>query len=87
VTELRAGVIIGSGSAWFEMIRHTAELLPIMVIPSWVSTRIQPIAIRDVLRALVDVLAIDAARGEVLELGGPEVMTFREMMLRYARAA
>lgn len=87
VTELRAGVIIGSGSAWFEMIRHTTELLPIMVIPSWVSTRIQPIAIRDVLRALVDVLAIDAARGEVLELGGPEVMTFREMMLRYARAA
>lgn len=87
VTELRAGVIIGSGSAWFEMIRHTTEVLPIMVIPSWVSTRTQPIAIRDVLRALVDVLTIDAARGEVLELGGPEVMTFREMMLRYARAA
>jgi uncharacterized protein YbjT (DUF2867 family) len=87
VTELRAGVIIGSGSAWFEMIRHTTELLPLMVIPSWVVTRTQPIAIRDVLRALVDVLAIDATRGEVLELGGPEVMTFREMMLRYARAA
>jgi uncharacterized protein YbjT (DUF2867 family) len=87
VTELRAGVIIGSGSAWFEMIRHTTELLPLMVIPSWIRTRTQPIAIRDVLRALVDVLTIDATRGEVLELGGPEVMTFREMMLRYARAA
>lgn len=87
VIELRAGVIIGSGSAWFEMVRHTTELLPLMVIPSWVRTRIQPIAIRDVLRALVDVLTLDAARGEVLELGGPEVMTLRELMLRYARAA
>ena len=87
VTELRAGVIIGSGSAWFEMVRHTTELLPIMVIPSWIRTRVQPIAIRDVLRALVDVLAIDATRGQVLELGGPEVMTFRELMLRYAEAA
>jgi uncharacterized protein YbjT (DUF2867 family) len=87
VTELRAGVIIGSGSAWFEMMRHTTELLPLMVIPSWIATRTQPIAIRDVLRALVDVLTIEATRGQVLELGGPEVMTFREMMLRYARAA
>ena len=87
VTELRAGVIIGSGSAWFEMVRHTTELLPLMVIPTWIRTRTQPIAIRDVLRAIVDVLTIDATRGEVLELGGPEVMTFRDMMLRYARAA
>jgi uncharacterized protein YbjT (DUF2867 family) len=87
VTELRAGVIIGSGSAWFEMIRHTTELLPVMVIPSWISTRTQPIAIRDVLRAIVDVLGIEATRGEVLELGGPDVLTFREMMLRYAQAA
>jgi len=87
VTELRAGVIIGSGSVWFEMVRHTTELLPLMVIPTWIRTRTQPIAIRDVLRALVDVLGIEATRGEVLELGGPEVMTFREMMLRYARAA
>jgi len=87
VTELRAGVIIGSGSAWFEMLRHTTELLPLMVIPTWILTRTQPIAIRDVLRALVDVLGIEETRGEVLELGGPEVMTFREMMLRYARAA
>jgi uncharacterized protein YbjT (DUF2867 family) len=87
VTELRAGVIIGSGSAWFEMIRHTTELLPVMVIPSWIDTRTQPIAIRDVLRALVDVLGIEATRGQVLDLGGPEVLTFREMMLRYADAA
>jgi uncharacterized protein YbjT (DUF2867 family) len=87
VTELRAGVIIGSGSAWFEMVRHTTELLPLMVIPSWIRTRTQPIAIRDVLRALVDALTIEATRGQVLELGGPEIMTFRDMMLRYARAA
>jgi len=87
VTELRAGVIIGSGSAWFELIRHTTELLPLMVIPRWIRTRTQPVAIRDVLRALVDVLTLDAAAGQVLELGGPEVLTFRDMMLRYARAA
>jgi uncharacterized protein YbjT (DUF2867 family) len=87
VTELRAGVIIGSGSAWFEMVRHTTELLPLMVIPSWIRTRTQPIAIRDVLRAIVDSLSADATRGETLELGGPEVLTFRDMMLAYARAA
>jgi len=87
VTELRAGVIIGSGSVWFEMLRHTTELLPLMVIPSWITTRTQPIAIRDVLRALVDVLGIDATLGGTFELGGPEVLTFREMMHRYARVA
>jgi uncharacterized protein YbjT (DUF2867 family) len=87
VTELRAGVIIGSGSVWFEMIRHTTELLPLMVIPSWIRTRTQPIAIRDVLRALVDVLEFERTTGEVLELGGPDVMTFRDMMLAYARVA
>lgn len=87
VTELRAGVIIGSGSVWFELVRHTTELLPLMVIPSWVTTRVQPIAVRDVLRTIVDVLELPATAGEVLELGGPEVMTVREMMLRYARLA
>jgi uncharacterized protein YbjT (DUF2867 family) len=87
VTELRAGVIIGSGSVWFEMVRHTTELLPLMVIPSWIRTRTQPIAIRDVLRAIVDVLGLEATVGQVLELGGPEVLTFRDMMLIYARVA
>ena len=87
VTELRAGVIIGSGSAWFEMVRHTTELLPLMVIPSWIGTRTQPIAIRDVLRAIVDSLMVEATRGRTLELGGPEILTFRDMMLAYARAA
>jgi uncharacterized protein YbjT (DUF2867 family) len=87
VTELRAGVVIGSGSAWFEMIRHTTELLPLMVIPTWIRTRTQPIAIRDVLRAIVEALSAPATAGEVLELGGPEVLTFREMMLTYARIA
>jgi len=87
VTELRAGVIIGSGSVWFELIRHTTELLPLMVIPTWVTTRVQPIAVRDVLRTIVEVIDLPATAGEVLELGGPEVMSVREMMLRYARLA
>jgi uncharacterized protein YbjT (DUF2867 family) len=51
VVELRVGVVIGSGGVWFELVRHTTELLPVMVIPSWIRTRIQPIAVRDVLAA------------------------------------
>jgi uncharacterized protein YbjT (DUF2867 family) len=87
VTELRAGVIIGSGSVWFELVRHTTELLPLMVIPTWVRTKVQPIAVRDVLRTIVEVLDLPATAGEVLELGGPEVMSVRDMMVRYARLA
>jgi len=87
VTELRPGVIIGSGSVWFELIRHTTELLPLMVIPAWIRTRTQPIAIRDVLRTIVEVLAMESPVDRVLELGGPEVMTVREMMIAYARLA
>jgi uncharacterized protein YbjT (DUF2867 family) len=87
VTELRAGVVIGSGSVSFEMLRHLTEVLPIMTTPRWVDTRTQPIAVRDVLRYLVGVLEVPASAGRVLEIGGPDVLTYREMMHHYAAVA
>lgn len=87
VTELRAAVIIGSGSASFEMLRYLVEVLPVMVTPKWVNTRCQPIAVRDVLRYLVDVLGSDESAGRVLDIGGPDVLTYREMMEIYAEEA
>jgi len=87
VTELRAAVIIGSGSASFEMLRNLVEVLPAMVTPRWVDTRVQPIAIRDVLHALVTVLDRDDVAGRIVEIGGPDVLTYREMMHTYAAVA
>jgi uncharacterized protein YbjT (DUF2867 family) len=88
VTELRAAVIIGSGSASFEMLRHLAEVLPAMVCPRWVTrTKCQPIAIADVLRYLVAVIDLPETSGEILEIGGPDVLTYRDMMDRYAALA
>jgi uncharacterized protein YbjT (DUF2867 family) len=87
VTELRAAVIIGSGSASFEMLRHLTEVLPVMVTPRWVRTRCQPVAVRDVLHHLVGVLGAPEARGRVLEVGGPDVLTYEEMMRTYAEVA
>ncbi len=88
VTELRAAVIIGSGSASFEMLRHLDEVLPVMICPRWVTkTSCQPIAIADVLHYLVAVLDEPRTTGEVLEIGGPDVLTYREMMDRYAEIA
>jgi uncharacterized protein YbjT (DUF2867 family) len=86
-TVLRAAVIIGSGSASFEMLRHLVERLPAMVCPRWIDTRVQPIAIRDVLRYLVAAAGQDDGRDHVYDIGGPDVMTYRDMMQRYARAA
>jgi uncharacterized protein YbjT (DUF2867 family) len=87
VTELRAAVVIGSGSASFEMLRHLVEVLPVMTTPRWVQTRVQPIAVRDVLAYLTGVLGNRAARGEVFEIGGADVVTYREMMDTYAQVA
>ena len=87
VTELRAAVIIGSGSASFEMLRNLVEMLPAMVTPKWVDTRCQPIAIRDVLGYLVGVLGEERALGRVFEIGGPDVLTYREMMQVFAEEA
>ncbi len=84
---LRAAVIIGSGSASFEMLRYLTERLPAMITPRWVKTRIQPIAIRDVLRYLVASAALPPEVSRAFDIGGPEVLTYREMMRRYATVA
>lgn len=85
VTELRAGLIIGAGSASYTMLRQLVERLPIMITPRWVDTRTQPIAIDDVIHYLVAVLD-DPVANRIYEVGGPDVMTYRTMMQRYARA-
>ena len=85
--ELRAGVVIGSGSASFEMLRYLTERLPIMTTPKWVKNRIQPIAVRDVLRYLVGAAAIPETVSGVFDIGGPDVFSYAEMMQRYAAAA
>ncbi len=84
VTEFRAGVIVGSGSVSFEMVRYLTERLPAMICPKWVSTRAQPIAIRDVLAYLVAALTVPESAGRVIELGGADVLTYGEMMRGYA---
>ncbi len=86
VTEFRAGVIVGSGSLSFEMIRYLTERVPVMICPSWVYTRIQPISIRDTLAYLVSALTTPASAGQIIEIGGAEIMTYRDMMFGYARA-
>jgi hypothetical protein len=83
-TELRAAMIIGSGSASFEMLRALVEKLPVMICPRWVKTRSQPIGVRDVLSYLLGCLEVPATRGQVLDIGGPDILTYREMMLRFA---
>ncbi|MDX3227127.1 SDR family oxidoreductase [Streptomyces sp. ME19-01-6] len=84
---LRAGVIIGSGSASFEMLRHLTERLPVMVTPRWVRTRTQPIAVRDVLRLLVGCARLPYEVNRAFDIGGPDVVTYRDMMRRYAAVA
>ncbi len=86
VTEFRAAVIVGSGSLSFEMIRYLTERLPVMICPKWVFTRIQPIAIRNVLDYLVAALDCAASTGRILEIGGRDVLTYAGMMTGYARA-
>ncbi|MFG2143276.1 SDR family oxidoreductase [Streptomyces sp. NPDC048696] len=86
-TVLRAAVIIGSGSASFEMLRHLTERLPVMITPSWLSNRIQPIAVRDVLRYLVGSARMPAEVNRTFDIGGPEVFTYEQMMRRYAEVA
>ncbi|MCF3964582.1 SDR family oxidoreductase [Streptomyces fuscigenes] len=84
---LRAAVIIGSGSASFEMLRYLTERLPAMVTPSWIRTRIQPVAVRDVLRYLVGAATLPADVSRAFDIGGPDIVTYRDMMRRYARVA
>jgi uncharacterized protein YbjT (DUF2867 family) len=85
VTTLRAAMIVGKGSAAFETILGLVERLPVMITPSWVSTPTQPIALDDVARYLAGVCGNEIAYGEGYDTGGPEVMTYRQMIERIAR--
>jgi uncharacterized protein YbjT (DUF2867 family) len=85
LTVLRAGIIVGSGSASFEMIRDIVEKIPILITPKWILTRTQPIAIRDVITYLRRVLFHEQCLNKTFDIGGPEVLTYKEMMLQYAQ--
>jgi uncharacterized protein YbjT (DUF2867 family) len=85
-TVLRAAVIIGAGGASYEMLRYLVERLPVMITPKWVETRIQPIAIKDVLEYLAGCLLNPETAGQEFDIGGPEIFTYVEMMQKYAEA-
>ena len=85
VTTLRAAVVIGKGSAAFETIVALVDRLPAMVAPRWISTETQPIALDDVVRYLTGVAGLPEASGKSFDVGGPEVLTYREMIERIAR--
>lgn len=84
---LQAGVVIGSGSASFEMIRHLTNRLPVMITPKWVNNRIQPIAVRDVLYYLISAAQAPLPRSRTYDIGGPDVMRYGDMMKIYAQVA
>jgi uncharacterized protein YbjT (DUF2867 family) len=84
VTEFRAGMIVGSGSLSFEMVRDLTERLPVMVCPRWVFSRTQPVAVGDVLAYLLAALQTPESSDKIIEIGGPEVLTYADMMLGYA---
>ncbi len=85
VMELRAGIIIGSGSASFEMLRHLTHRLPIMTTPKWVMNKTHPIAIRDVLYYLKAAAKLSQPVSKVFDIGGPEVLTYADMMQKFAK--
>lgn len=85
VTVLRAGIIVGSGSSSFEIIRDLCEKLPVMITPKWVLTKTQPIAIRDVIQYLIGVLLKEECYNESFDIGGPNVLTYKQMMQLYAK--
>ncbi len=85
LTTLRAGIIIGSGSASFEIIRDLVEKLPVMIAPRWLETKSQPIAIRNVIEFLSGVLLNAATYNQSYDIGGPDIMTYKQMLLRFAK--
>ncbi|PKD16538.1 epimerase [Salegentibacter salinarum] len=84
LTVLRAAIIVGSGSSSFEIIRDLCEKLPVMITPSWVETKCQPISIRDIIKFLTGVIGKEECYNESFDVGGPDVLTYKEMMLKYA---
>ncbi|NER14679.1 DUF2867 domain-containing protein [Leptobacterium flavescens] len=85
-TTLRAGIIIGSGSASFEIIRDLVEKLPVMVAPKWLNTKCQPIGISDVIRFMEKCLFNSATYNQSFDIGGPDILSYKEMLLGYAKA-
>jgi uncharacterized protein YbjT (DUF2867 family) len=84
VTEFKTSVIVGSGSLTFEMIRYLTERVPILLCPRWVTTKVQPIAIRTVLDYMIAALDEPESINQVMEIGGPELLTYRDMLRQYA---
>ena len=85
LTTLRAGIILGSGSASFEIMRDLVEKLPVMIAPKWLKTKSQPIAIRNVVEYLKGVLLFEKAFDISFDIGGPEILTYKEMLLGFAK--
>ena len=86
LTVLKAGIIVGSGSSSFEIIRDLCEKLPVMITPKWVLTKTQPIAIRDVMSFLTGVLGNQKTYNESFDIAGPDILTYKEMLKQYAQA-
>ncbi len=84
VTALKAGIIVGSGSSSFEIIRDLVEKLPVMISPKWLNTKTQPIAIRNVLEFLTGVLLLKATYNKSYDIAGPDILTYKEMLLQFA---
>ncbi|MBN1302620.1 MAG: SDR family oxidoreductase [Melioribacteraceae bacterium] len=84
LTTLKAGIIVGSGSASFEIIRDLVEKLPVMIAPKWLKTKHQPIAIRNVIESLIGVILNDKTLGSSYDIGGPGIITYKEMLLQFA---
>jgi uncharacterized protein YbjT (DUF2867 family) len=84
LTVLRAGIIVGSGSSSFEIIRDLCEKLPVMITPKWVLTKTQPIAIRDIINFLTGVLGKKETYNDSFDIGGPDIITYKEMLKQYA---
>lgn len=83
-TVLRAAIIVGAGSASFEILRDLVEKLPVMVAPRWLNTQCQPIAVRNVIDYLIGVIGLEAAKGEIFDIAGPKAYAYRELLLQYA---
>jgi uncharacterized protein YbjT (DUF2867 family) len=84
VTTLRAGIIVGSGSASFEIIRDLVEKLPVMITPKWLNTKHHPIAVRNIVQYLTGVLLKDELYNRSFDVGGPDILTYKEMLLQFA---
>lgn len=85
LTTLKAGIIVGSGSASFEIIRDLVEKLPVMVAPRWLNTKTQPIAVRNVVEFLIGVIGRTETYNKSYDIGGPDVMSYKEMLLKFAK--